>query len=237
MTMSRAVIAGSLLAFAGAASADITITPTLASDYDFRGISQTDGKPAFQAAVTYTGEGGMYMGIWGSNVDLAVKPGEANAKSEFDVYAGYAAGDAAEGVGYDFGVMYYSYPNQGTANYPEIYGGFSKGFFSSKLWYSWDFNNSGDTAYYAELNLNMPAGDGFSVVTHVGHSGGEYWTADKPGRLGAYMDWSFGFNFEAKGATYSLKYVDGSDLNVDHPRNLGRLVFSLSTTLSAGKGD
>ena len=41
MIKSRAVLAGSLLAFAGAASADISITPTLTSDYDFRGISQT----------------------------------------------------------------------------------------------------------------------------------------------------------------------------------------------------
>jgi hypothetical protein len=32
----------------------------------------------------------------------------------------------------------------------------------------------------------------------------------------------------------SFKYVDGSDLN-RNPRNLGRFVFSLSTTLGGGE--
>jgi uncharacterized protein (TIGR02001 family) len=234
MIKSRAVLAGSLLVFAGAASAEIAITPTLTSDYDFRGISQTNGDPAFQLGVTYTGETGMYLGLWGSNVDFAVTPGEANAKTEIDVYAGYAGGDAKEGWGYDVGAIYYSYPNQGKANYPEFYTGVSKGAFSAKLWYSWNFANSGDTSYYADVNLNMPASDVFSVLFHLGYSGGQYWTAEKPGRLGAYMDWSLGFGATVKDVTMAVKYVDGSDLNVNFPRNLGRVVFSLSTTLSSG---
>jgi uncharacterized protein (TIGR02001 family) len=232
MIKSRAVLAGALLVLATAASAEVAITPTLTSDYDFRGISQTDGQPAIQLGVTYTGETGMYLGIWGSNVDFSVTPNEANAKTEIDVYAGYAGGDSTEGWGYDVGAIYYSYPNQGTANYPEFYTGVSKGAFSAKLWYSWNFNNSGDTSYYADVNLNMPASDVFSVLFHMGYSGGQYWTADKPGRLGKYMDWSLGFGATVKGATLAIKYVDGSDLAVRMPRNLGRVVLSLSTTLS-----
>ncbi|MEO8314015.1 MAG: TorF family putative porin [Pseudomonadota bacterium] len=234
MIKSRAVLAGSLLVFAGAASAEIAITPTLASDYDFRGISQTNGDPAFQLGVTYTGETGMYLGLWGSTVDFPVKAGEANAKSEIDVYAGYAGGDAKEGWGYDVGTIYYSYPNQGTANYPEFYTGVSHGGFSAKLWYSWNMYNSGDTAYYADVNLNMPASEVFSVLFHMGYSGGEYWTADKPGRLGKYMDWALGFGATIKDVTMAVKYVDGSDINQKFPRNLGRVIFSLTTTLSSG---
>jgi uncharacterized protein (TIGR02001 family) len=232
MIKSRAVLAGSLLAFAAAASAEVSITPTLTTDYDFRGITQTDGKPALQLGLTYTGETGVYLGIWGSNVDFEVTPTEAHAKTEVDVYAGYAGGDAKEGWGYDVGAIYYSYPNQGTANYPEIYTGVSKGPLSAKLWYSWNFAGSGDTSYYADVNLNMPASEVFSVLFHMGYSGGEYWTSSKPGRLGKYMDWSLGFAAEVKDATLAIKYVDGSDLNVNFPRNLGRIVFSISTTLS-----
>jgi hypothetical protein len=36
-----------------------------------------------------------------------------------------------------------------------------------------------------------------------------------------------------KGATMTFKYVDGNDLRMN-PRNLGRFVFSVSTTLSSG---
>ncbi|MEO6078254.1 MAG: TorF family putative porin [Steroidobacteraceae bacterium] len=234
MIKSRTMLAGSLLAIAGAASAEIAITPTITTDYDFRGISQTDGREAIQLGLTYTGEGGMYLGIWGSNVDFEVKRGEAHAKTEVDVFAGYAGGDAKEGVGYDVGMIYYTYPNQGTANYPEVYVGMTKGVLSAKLWYSWDFNNHGDTAYYADVNLNLPSGEHLAVVTHAGYSGGEYWKANKPGRLGQYFDWSFGFATEIKGATLTLKWADGSDLGVRHPRNLGRVILSMSTTLSTG---
>jgi uncharacterized protein (TIGR02001 family) len=231
MIKSRALLAGSLLVFAGAASAEIAITPTLTSDYDFRGISQTGDDPAFQVGLTYTGETGMYLGLWGSNVQFLVD-GE-RARTEIDVYAGYAGGDAKEGWGYDIGAIYYSYPNAGSINYPEFYTGVSRGGFSAKLWYSWNMYASGDTAYYADVNLNMPASDVFSVLFHMGYSAGEFWTADKPGRLGKYMDWSLGFGATVKDITLAMKYVDGSDLNVSHPRNLGRVVFSLSTTLSS----
>jgi uncharacterized protein (TIGR02001 family) len=234
MIKSRAVLAASLLAIAGAASAEITITPTLTSDYDFRGITQSDRDWAFQLGLTYTGETGAYMGLWGSSVDLPVE-GEVNAKSEIDVYAGYAGGDAKEGWGYDVGMIYYAYPNSGGLNFPEFYTGVSRGPFSAKLWYSWDFQSTGDTAYYADLNLNMPSGEGFAVLFHMGYSGGEYWTADKPGRTDKYMDWSLGFAAEVKGWTATVKWADGSDLKVSHPRNLGRVVFSMSKTFNSGE--
>ena len=52
MIKSRIAVAGALLAVAGAANAGFTVTPTIASDYDFRGVSQTDptqdGDIAFQ---------------------------------------------------------------------------------------------------------------------------------------------------------------------------------------------
>ncbi len=176
----------------------------------------------------------MYFGLWGSNVDFDLAPevDAFGASTEVDVFAGYAGGDAEKGVGYDVGAIYYSYPNAGAGNFPEIYAGFSKGFFSAKLWYSWDFNHAGDTAYYIDTNLKLPASEGFSMIGHVGYSGGEYWS--QTGGQGKYMDWSAGFAYDVKGATLTFKYVDGNDLKMD-PKNLGRFVFSISTTLSSGK--
>ena len=74
MINSRIAVAGALFAIAGAANAGISVTPTLTSDYDFRGITQTNNDPAFQLGVTYTGDGGFYMGLWGSNVDFSPDP-------------------------------------------------------------------------------------------------------------------------------------------------------------------
>jgi uncharacterized protein (TIGR02001 family) len=234
MIKSRAVLAGSLLAFAGAASAEISITPTLTSDYDFRGVTQSSRDPAFQLGLTYTGETGMYFGLWGSSIDFDITPQSNDVygpSTEVDVFAGYAGGDAEEGVGYDLGAIYYSYPNAGELNYPEVYAGFSKKFFSAKVWYSWDYAHSGNTSYYADTNLKVPSSNGFSLIGHVGYSGGQYWSED--GGPGKYMDWAAGFAYDVKGATMTFKYVDGADLKTN-PKNLGRFVFSISTTLSSG---
>ena len=70
MTQSRLYLATALLAFAGAAQAELTVTPAVVSDYDFRGISQTAKSPALQLGLNYATESGLYVGAWGSNLDF-----------------------------------------------------------------------------------------------------------------------------------------------------------------------
>jgi uncharacterized protein (TIGR02001 family) len=229
----RIAVAGALLAVSGmAGAAEITATATLTNDYDFRGISQTQGDPAFQLGLNYAAESGVYMGIWGSNVKFRntadYEPYGRRPSSELDLYLGWGGGDSEASFGYDFGAIYYGYPNGGTINYPEVYAGISKGMFAFKGWYSWDFNGSGDTSYYADANLDMPMASGFSFLLHMGYSGGEY--HDATSGAGEYMDWAAGVAYDVGGWTAALKYVDGSDMDTN-PRNLGRFVFSLSTTL------
>ncbi|MEO7386005.1 MAG: TorF family putative porin, partial [Gammaproteobacteria bacterium] len=48
-----------LAAASGAAQAEISSTLTIASDYDFRGITQTALDPAFQASLDWAGESGL----------------------------------------------------------------------------------------------------------------------------------------------------------------------------------
>lgn len=57
---------------------------TLASDYRFRGISQTDRNPAVQGGLQYNGSQGIYAGVWASNVDFA-----PDVSTELDFYIGY----------------------------------------------------------------------------------------------------------------------------------------------------
>jgi len=231
----RIAVASALLAATGVAgAAEISATATLTSDYDWRGISQTLRDPAFQLGLNYGADSGIYMGVWGSNVDFGTPDyGGGNLPStEIDLYAGYAFGDPDESIGYDVGAIYYSYPNATEGNFPEVYAGISKGVFGLKAWYSWDFAGSGDTAYYVDGNLTVPMANNFSFLAHLGYSGGEF-HENKWGRTagaGEYLDWSAGVAYDVGGWSASFKYADGSDLNVD-PRNLGRFIFSLSTTL------
>jgi len=62
MIKSRITLAGALLAVAGAANAGFSVTPTVTSDYDWRGISQTMEDPAFQLGVNWTHDSGFYLG-------------------------------------------------------------------------------------------------------------------------------------------------------------------------------
>ena len=52
------------------ARAEVSSTITLATDYDFRGITQTARDPALQASLDWSSESGFYLGAWVSNVDF-----------------------------------------------------------------------------------------------------------------------------------------------------------------------
>jgi len=57
------------------------------TDYVFRGLSQTRGKPAAQADLHYETPTGWFAGAWGSTIDLNRGPG---ATTELNAYAGRA---------------------------------------------------------------------------------------------------------------------------------------------------
>lgn len=80
---------------------------TLASDYRFRGVSQSDKEIAIQGGVTISHESGAYVGFWGSN--LAGWGTFLGCNCELDVIAGYKF-PLGEGAALDVGVTYYMYP-------------------------------------------------------------------------------------------------------------------------------
>ena len=75
----------------------------LATEYVFRGISQTAEDPAIQGGFDATC-GMFYAGVWASNVDF----GSDLANIEMDWYAGIKPKTGP--VTWDLGVIYYSYP-------------------------------------------------------------------------------------------------------------------------------
>ena len=44
---------------------------SLNTDWIFRGVSMTNEGPAIQGKVFYNTDTGVYLGVWGSNVDIA----------------------------------------------------------------------------------------------------------------------------------------------------------------------
>src|SRR6185503_18798589 len=91
---------------AAPAPSPVTGNITLASEYRFRGIDQTAGKPAIQGGFDYSHASGVYLGNWNSNINQGA--GFPGGNIEMDFYGGWkkAFGD----FGLDIGAIYYYYP-------------------------------------------------------------------------------------------------------------------------------
>jgi uncharacterized protein (TIGR02001 family) len=146
----------------------------IASDYRFRGFTQTDYNPAIQGGVDFAHKSGFYLGNWNSNISSTLFNG---APIEMDFYGGYkhSFGD----FGLDVGAIYYYYPGTGEygpyeAKNFEGYVGGSWGPASVK--YSYAFTNffgveapGYDTkgSQYLDISGTFPIGV-FAIVAHAG---------------------------------------------------------------------
>ena len=107
-------------AFPGEFSANVS----LVSEYYFRGVSQTDDAPAVQggfdwsASIDDSAGIGVYLGVWGSNVDFNETGGVDGATIEIDYYGGLTGTIGDTGLGWDIGFIYYTSPGAaGSLNY------------------------------------------------------------------------------------------------------------------------
>jgi len=210
------------------ARAEVSSTVTLASDYDFRGITQTARDPALQASLDWAAESGLYVGAWASNVDFG------DSDIELDLLAGYR-GSIGEDASFDIGVVQYLYlDTYKDLKFTEAYAGFGYKAVSAKVWYAWDFSNSGKSASYIEANAAIPMPNDFSFNLHAGYSDGDFWGSD------SYTDYSVGISKTVGNFALNLKWVDGSDLAAfkNAPDDIGstesKVVFSVATTLPWG---
>jgi uncharacterized protein (TIGR02001 family) len=230
------LLAGAALAVSGAATAgELSGTVTATSDYDFRGVTQSSGEPALQASIDWAADSGLYLGAWASNVDFG--PGDP-ADVEVDVYAGFAGG-VEDGLGYDVGAVYYTYPGASDYDYPEVYAGLSYGMFEAKIWYSWDGFATGESSLYYEGNASLPLPNDFGLAMHVGYSDGNMF--DKLEGFQSYFDYSIGITKSLGHFDLELKWVDGSDwkdlnnTDGDVLSSNAKIVFSVATTFPWGE--
>ena len=78
----------------------------LYSQYIFRGLTQTDNKPAIQGGVDYSHASGLYVGTWASNISWLEDGGLYDGSSlELDIYGGYRNAIGDTGIGYDVGLL------------------------------------------------------------------------------------------------------------------------------------
>lgn len=161
-----ALLLGSTIAAADEAPVEsvagftLSANVTFATDYLYRGLSQTTGDPALQGGLDLNHESGFYLGMWGSNVDFA-------DSLELDYYGGYA-GEINDDLSYDVGVLYYDYPSDPSdpqGDFLEYYGSISWKGLTLGLNYSDDFFAETGEAYYyyGSYDFELPMGVGMSL--------------------------------------------------------------------------
>ena len=159
------------------------------SQYIFRGLSQTDYKPAVQGGVDYLHPSGLYVGAWASNIQWLRDFGISSGRVELDFYGGYkqTVGD----FGYDVGFLRYQYPgsvHEGftNPNTNELYVAGSYKFTTLK--YSHAISNAfgnpeSKHSYYIDLTSAIPIADTWTLTLHGGHQEFHGPTSDAgPGR-------------------------------------------------------
>jgi uncharacterized protein (TIGR02001 family) len=136
------------------------------SDYRFRGITQTDTKPAVQGGFDYSHSSGFYIGNWNSSL--------AELGTELDFYFGYST--EIGGVGIDVGNLYYYYPNATDGNTNELYLGLSYGPVTFKTSYATTdyFGLAGSKNHlYYNLSGSFALSDKVSLDISAGHHAGK----------------------------------------------------------------
>lgn len=148
----------------------------VASSYIYRGLNQSDFKPALQIGADYAHPSGFYIGTWGSSIRWLKDYGISSGNAEIDLYAGYK-GEAGP-IAYDVGVLQYVYtgsvaPGATKPDTTELYvAGTFKMFtlkyshvVSKSIFGVANARNSG----YFDLTGTFPLMDNLSLTAHVGH--------------------------------------------------------------------
>ncbi len=210
-----ALVLGATLTGHVAAEDGISANVTFATDYRFRGISQTSRDPAVQGGLDWAHDSGFYLGAWGSNVSFT------DGGTEFDFYGGWGT-DLSENVALDLGVIYYAYPSDADADYVELQA--NVGFYGVTvgLNYSPEYTYDTGTFFHLYGAYSMPLGDAFTLDFNLGLN------QFKGGNLNAflgtdpafsshgksYIDYGISGTASVAGVDLTLAYI-GTDIDKD----------------------
>lgn len=251
----KSIIVGALLTnivqAAELGSFDVTGNMTLASDYVWRGMSQTDEGFAIQGGLDFEHKNsGFILGTWASNVKfLETAIPNDRADIELDFYLGYAGNldQYLDGINYTAKLNHYTYP--GAASYlsydmTEFSLNFSyttkkdtdfgleqlpylisQGVTFNFLYdFSPDYSGGAGKSHHYGLNVNYTFANGLAVGGELGQQ-----LIDKNNKaVDDYIYYGAKVSYPIAGFNASVAY-SGTDLdNAEQANADERIVFALS---------
>jgi len=181
------------------------------TDYIFRGVSQSDGRPSAQADGHYYANAGWYAGLWAATVKLE---GDDEITAELNAYAGYSFALAESWSG-TVSFVHYDYPwNHPRSRYvyDELVGtlGYADRVFvtiaaSPDTAFSSIYGDAGRSAAFAyDLALHWPVWSALSANAGIGYR-------DVHRQLGeGYLYWNAGVGYDWRDLQLQLAYIGSS---------------------------
>jgi uncharacterized protein (TIGR02001 family) len=174
----------SIPAFAGSFNGNLSYN----SDYVWRGVSQTQGKPSVHLQGEVISDLGFYAGFYGATVDFV---SEVDTDVELDYYAGYDL-QVSDNIALDVGYVRYTY-DAVIESFEEVYAILSIGGFTVEGYQDIETNDN-----YAQVSYEFGwlVGNTFDLrLIHGLHDleGTEDFTQLRVGKtFGASQNWDFG---------------------------------------------
>ena len=211
------------------------------TEYQFRGITQSNEDPAIQVGIDYAHASGLYVGFWASSVEFNDGPNATQLETNF--YTGY--GGSMGKIDYDIGFLYYYYPEEdadepgsglGEQDLWEVYGSLGTTFdmayepsVTAGFAYSPDYYGSdGDSIYvYGEFGLSLGGISPYATVGYLDVDG------DKTTPAGYdYVYYTVGASYDIGQFTLDLHWFDAEEGNDAGGSGSGRdgVVFGISSS-------
>lgn len=190
----------------------------IASDYVFRGTTQSNGGPSVGAAVTAVWGNTFYLGVGGAAVDWPATPAFllSDPSAEIDLYGGFRFSSGK--WSFDVGAIYYYYPKEVNfqSDFWEIYG-IAKYAVSDQLTVGASINYSPDYLKYGFEGITGALNFAWTVPTtftdlsfFVSGDVGRVWLdgVASGGLVPDYTYWTLGLGWTWKNITLDLRYSD-----------------------------
>ena len=186
---------------------EFSINVGFTNNYVFRGITQSDERWALQGGIDYSHDSGIYIGVWGSNVDFD-DGGEAIL--EVDIYGGWAG--EVDGVGIDVGALYYAYPGADSSlNYDYFELAASAGYdfdvfrIGAGVAFSPDYFGASGTFWRPFAETEIPLPFEFALAGHVGYN-----SIEDEAAFGVpdYFDYGVSLGYNLYGFNLSVAWID-----------------------------
>ena len=203
---------------------DIAFGGLVQSDYNFRGISQSNRSPGVggyaEARFNVITDWQLYVGIGGLSVSFP-RPFGSDPAAEIDIYGGIRPTFGP--LALDIGLLYYYYPSEFgfQTDFLEFYGKAVYTFnpmvaVGANLFYSSNWLNTGASGTFASGTLKLTAPSGVlpnDIGAYTSGEFGRYWLGTTKASLGSvplidYNYWNIGFGLTWKAFTLDFRYHD-----------------------------